>query len=1097
MSKRISNPVVILILIFVLSLIPASAGAQPAARAASPAIDKVSPEGFLNPDGTLRLDGKSSGSLNLSGWNVQLDPERGPVLAPPAGQAPAPLSSPDAGNWASMGSGSGDVPGNVFAIAFMGADIYIGGSFRDGANNDAIDYVARWNGTSWQPLGSDGLGGGALNGFVTSLAVSGTDLYVGGNFTDPRNGFSTVSAADYIAKWDGSTWSALGGSSSAPWGSLNGGVNAIAVDGNGRVYAGGQFTNAKNGGTTVPQADYVAYFESGNWYGMGGVELGNGALNGPVYALALYTPTYGIFVGGNFTDVWFDGEAGNPSDGAPDPEADYVAIWTSGYGWEGLAAGGAGGALNNTVYALAFEGLETDLLYVGGSFTDAEYYGTPLPAADYIATMNLETLAWSALGAGSGGNGSLNNAVQAIALNGSDVYAAGLFSNVNNGGTANTAADYVARYNSGTWYNLGSDGSSGGSLNVWATSLALSGSNVYTGGLFSQVNNGGSVISHASHFAMFDGTNWSAVGGVQGALNGMVRAAAVGSAGVYVGGDFTNVVDNGAVVDAADYVARWDGSNWHGLGSDGAGHGSLHNTVYAIAVSGSDVYVGGCFANVTDSSGFLFQAGYIAKFNGTNWSALGSNGLGGPALNNCVYAIAVDGSGNVYAGGAFTNVTNAGAPLPAADYVAKFDGTNWSALGAGNGGDGSLNSIVRALAVIGPDVYAGGSFDTVYNGAVVNYWAGYIARYNGGTWYNLSSDGDAGPSLSESVYALAVSGTDLYVGGGFANVIDDGSPLNAADYIARWDTDSQAWLALGSGLSGDGSLNNYVLSLAVRGSDVYAGGIFTDVNNGGTAIPEADNIAKFDGTGWSALGSDGGGDGSIDGPSNSTTVNALAVNSGHLYAGGRFWNVNNNGTVLPHADFVADWQTGPTGPDTLKSQGANDGWVLESTETSSVGGSLNSIATTIRVGDNAANKQYRGILSFDTTSLPDTAVITKVTLKVKKYSIVGTDPFTTHGGLIAAIRKPYFGSAITLVNSDFQAAQSAQVGFNSTPVDNWYSTNNNPAIWPYINLTGTTQFRLRFTLDDNDDLSADYVRFYSGNASMIYRPQLIVEYYVP
>jgi len=182
---------------------------------------------------------------------------------------------------------------------------------------------------------------------------------------------------------------------------------------------------------------------------------------------------------------------------------------------------------------------------------------------------------------------------------------------------------------------------------------------------------------------------------------------------------------------------------------------------------------------------------------------------------------------------------------------------------------------------------------------------------------------------------------------------------------------------------------------------------------------------------------------------------------------------------------------------TVSSQGADDGWVLESTETSGMGGSLNSIATTLRVGDDAANKQYRSILSFDTSSLPDNAIITGVTLKIKKQGLTGSDPFTTHSGLIAAIRNPYFGASIALANADFEASYSKQVGFNSTPVSNWYSTNYNAAIWPYINLTGTTQFRVRFTLDDNNDFAADYLRFYSGNASMIYRPVLVIEYFLP
>jgi len=45
----------------------------------------------------------------------------------------------------------------------------------------------------------------------------------------------------------------------------------------------------------------------------------------------------------------------------------------------------------------------------------------------------------------------------------------------------------------------------------------------------------------------------------------------------------------------------------------------------------------------------------------------------------------------------------------------------------------------------------------------------------------------------------------------------------------------------------------------------------------------------------------------------------------------------------------------------------------------------------------------------------------------------------------------------------------------------------------YINLSGTTQFRLRFATDDNNDNNiADYVRFLSGNyATASARPALI------
>ncbi len=54
------------------------------AAVAAPAIPL---EHLLNPDGTLRLDGAFSGTLDVSGWQVTLDPQRGPVLQSLAGGA--------------------------------------------------------------------------------------------------------------------------------------------------------------------------------------------------------------------------------------------------------------------------------------------------------------------------------------------------------------------------------------------------------------------------------------------------------------------------------------------------------------------------------------------------------------------------------------------------------------------------------------------------------------------------------------------------------------------------------------------------------------------------------------------------------------------------------------------------------------------------------------------------------------------------------------------------------------------------------------------------------------------------------------------------
>jgi hypothetical protein len=183
----------------------------------------------------------------------------------------------------------------------------------------------------------------------------------------------------------------------------------------------------------------------------------------------------------------------------------------------------------------------------------------------------------------------------------------------------------------------------------------------------------------------------------------------------------------------------------------------------------------------------------------------------------------------------------------------------------------------------------------------------------------------------------------------------------------------------------------------------------------------------------------------------------------------------------------------------LKSAGAQDGWTLESSEISNRGGIIDAAADTLILGDTATRQQYRAILSFDTSALPDNAVITGVTVKIKKQSVAGTNPFTTHLRIAVDIRKGAFSNASSLQLTDFQAsAHQLAVGLiPNTPQAGWYSARLNSAAYRYIHRTGITQFRLHFQKDDDNDGAADFLRFYSGNSKAADRPVLVIEYYVP
>ncbi len=187
---------------------------------------------------------------------------------------------------------------------------------------------------------------------------------------------------------------------------------------------------------------------------------------------------------------------------------------------------------------------------------------------------------------------------------------------------------------------------------------------------------------------------------------------------------------------------------------------------------------------------------------------------------------------------------------------------------------------------------------------------------------------------------------------------------------------------------------------------------------------------------------------------------------------------------------------------TFTSVGGEDGWVLESSETSNVGGSIKASDTSSKgllLGDNRSNYQYKSILSFDTASLPDNATIMSATLRLQRGTLSGTSPFDTHGALLVDIRNGAFNNNAALETADFQAAPATAVGVasltNATSNGAWSEGAINVNGLAAINKTGRTQFRLYFSLDDNNDKGEDSLGYYAGEYSVAAsRPQLVVTY---
>jgi hypothetical protein len=186
---------------------------------------------------------------------------------------------------------------------------------------------------------------------------------------------------------------------------------------------------------------------------------------------------------------------------------------------------------------------------------------------------------------------------------------------------------------------------------------------------------------------------------------------------------------------------------------------------------------------------------------------------------------------------------------------------------------------------------------------------------------------------------------------------------------------------------------------------------------------------------------------------------------------------------------------------TFTSVASHDGYVLESSETSNAGGSINSTSSTssaLRVGDATSDRQYKSIVSFDTSSIPDGATLVSATLRLRRGTSSGTNPFGTHGTCWADVATGGFGGSTTLASGDFQAAATAvQAASLTNAASNgaWSEGSLNAAGLAAIDKTGTTQLRVYFNLDDNDDNGNDYLGYYSGNSSSsANRPQLVVSY---
>ena len=494
--------------------------------------------------------------------------------------------------------------------------------------------------------------------------------------------------------------------------------------------------------------------------------------------------------------------------------------------------------------------------------------------------------------------------------------------------SAGVPASGIARWDAGAWSGVA--GGVSGKVSALAAFDDGSGEDLYLTGVITTA--GGAPLANP-HVLRFDGSAFNTLGA---GLSAEGRALVVHDDGsgpsLWAAGDFLLAGGIGA-----NGVARWDGSAWHATGS------GLNDDVYALHASsafpgGPRLFASGEFhvpgaagergigswqdgtwfslgevehvsspplvialAEFNDGSGNALYAGgqftsiggvpatHIARWTVDGWSDVGG-GLGGSSGSYCT-ALAVhdDGGGPaLYASG---NFVTAGGTLALG--IARWDGSAWSALGAGFAGEAhALKSFDDGS---GPALYATGSISAA--GGVT---ASGIARWKDGAWEALGAGLTCcGVSLGGVGFALEVfddgTGPSLYVGGQF----ETADLVPNTQGVARWDAGGWSGLA---GALGD------VRELAVfddgSGKSLFAGGAFTTI--GGAPFAR---LARWDGSAWQAVGT---------GPGNNT-VHALAVFDDGSGVGPRL-AVGGSFTTLPDvapqaASRLAFWNGGWEGVD--------------------------------------------------------------------------------------------------------------------------------------------------------------------------------------
>jgi hypothetical protein len=298
-----------------------------------------------------------------------------------------------------------------------------------------------------------------------------------------------------------------------------------------------------------------------------------------------------------------------------------------------------------------------------------------------------------------------------------------------------------------TWSNtLGTPGMSGSYIASFVIHDDGAGEMLYAIGQFTSA--GGA--AGTSNLARWTGSAWEGVGG--GLIDQYANCLATFQGDLYAGGYFNSA----GGVPGTEKLARWDGSQWNSVNAQSS---SFLNSIWDLLVyddgSGEKLFVAGNYVEIGGPGG----PSHLATFDGTTYAPVGATIAGAVPLIVLDLAVADLGNGpRLFAGGRFLEIGGV-----AARNIAMWDGSAWHPLGLGisqPSGFAQVLTMVEFDDGNGPALYVGGGFQTAGGNPAVR-----VARWDGSEWSAV------GAGFGGLVYELTVfddgSGPALYAMGAF------------------------------------------------------------------------------------------------------------------------------------------------------------------------------------------------------------------------------------------------------------------------------------------------------------------------------------------